>query len=223
MKKLINGIVEFRRTARPEVRKTFAKLALGQTPDALFVGCSDSRVVPNLFASTDPGDLFVMRNVGNLIPPAGGPHGLSVGDLSEAAALEYSVLHLNVRNIIICGHSECGAMKALVASSVPEGMPNLEKWLEAGKPAVERLRQGRSPDPTLTEHNQLSQINVLVQMEHVLTYPAVREAVNAGRLGIFGWYFDIGHADVYAYEPDEEHFVLLDETEGQRLLARMRQ
>ena len=109
MKKLIHGIVDFRKNLTEENRLLFTKLALGQKPDALFIACSDSRVVPNLFASTNPGDVFVVRNIGNLIPPASA----SLHDTSATAALEFSIFSLNVSDIIVCGHSECGAMQAL--------------------------------------------------------------------------------------------------------------
>src|SRR5271154_5622632 len=105
MKKLLQGIVEFRKSLTEERRALFAQLALGQKPDVLFIGCSDSRVVPNLFASTEPGDLFVVRNIGNLIPPCS----CSAHESSVAAAIEFSLFSLNVSDIIICGHSECGA------------------------------------------------------------------------------------------------------------------
>src|SRR6185503_9590880 len=113
MRKLIEGIVAFRRGLRPGYRETFARLALGQKPDCLFIACSDSRVVPNLFASTEPGDLFVVRNVGNLVPPSG-PAGITIGDAAEAAAIEYAVGTLGVRDIVVCGHSSCGAMRTLL-------------------------------------------------------------------------------------------------------------
>src|SRR5271156_4408924 len=113
MKKLRQGIVEFRRTRRPEYAATFARLALGQAPDALFVACSDSRVAPNLFASTEPGDLFVLRNVGNIVAPCGAD-GASERDETEAAALDFAILNLKVSDVIVCGHSECAAMRALV-------------------------------------------------------------------------------------------------------------
>src|ERR1700693_2569793 len=106
MIKLIKGIVTFRRHVRPGYRKQFAHLALGQSPDTLFIACSDSRVVPNSFASTDPGDLFVIRNVGNLIPPCD-QDGYSQADESEWAAIEFAIFALNVSDIIVCGHSEC--------------------------------------------------------------------------------------------------------------------
>src|SRR5438067_7318172 len=113
MKKLIRGIVEFRKNVRSGYRETFAHLALGQAPDALLIACSDSRVVPNLFASANPGDLFVIRNVGNFVPPAGGDGG-SWNDGSEAAGIEFALSKLPVTDIIVCGHSECGAMQALL-------------------------------------------------------------------------------------------------------------
>src|SRR3954447_12066587 len=111
MRKLIKGIVEFRRDARPEYREKFAKLALGQRPDTLFVACSDSRVVPNTFASTDPGDLFVLRNVGNIIPPEN--DAAVPAAAGAAAAVQFAVRNLGVTDAVVCGHSDCGAMKAL--------------------------------------------------------------------------------------------------------------
>src|SRR5260221_6050909 len=116
MKKLVKGIIDFRRKGLPGYREKFGHLALGQSPDTLFIACSDSRVVPNTFASADPGDLFVIRNVGNLIAPAD-PSGLSPSDESEGAAIEFAVLTLGVRDIIVCGHSECGAMQAALGGT----------------------------------------------------------------------------------------------------------
>src|SRR5947207_12600155 len=113
MKKLVRGILDFRNHLQPSQRENFARLALGQAPDTLFVTCSDSRVAPDVFASTDPGDLFVIRNVGNLVAPCGGDHGLSIADESEAAAIEFAVSNLGITEIIVCGHSECAAMQAL--------------------------------------------------------------------------------------------------------------
>src|ERR1044071_2187850 len=112
MKKLIQGIMEFRRTRRQSMRETFAKLALGQNPDCLFIACSDSRVAANVFASTDPGDLFVVRNLGNIMPPF--PDGGST-----VAALQFALERLEVCHIIVCGHSDCGAMHALSQNTQP--------------------------------------------------------------------------------------------------------
>ena len=232
MRKLINGIVAFRQGVRPGYRETFARLALEQRPDCLFIACSDSRVVPNLFASTEPGDLFVTRNVGNLVPPSG-PGGISTGDEAEAAAIEYAVRTLEVRDIIVCGHSSCGAMRTVVqaeeggdgganglASGVA-GAPNLGRWLRHALPALEKLEEGRTLDPSLPRDDVLSQLNVLEQVEHVKSYPAVAERINAGTLGVHGWWFDIARADVYAYEPEQDRFVLIDERVAERILERL--
>ncbi len=219
MKKLIEGIVEFRRKSQVGYREAFGRLATGQAPDTLFIACSDSRVVPNTFASTNPGDLFVLRNVGNLIPPCD-KHGHSISDESEGAAIEYSVLNLKVSDIIVCGHSECAAMRALVGDRNKVQMPNLKSWLRHGDPAVDRLRSGVVMDFSLSEHNQLSQLNVLLQIEHVKSYPAVKKRIDEGSLAIHGWWFDIAKADVYAYEDAFKKFVLIDEEEAERILQR---
>lgn len=220
MKKLIHGIVEFRKNVQESYREAFGRLATGQSPDTLFIACSDSRVVPNTFASTNPGDLFVLRNVGNLIPPCE-PQKSSGGDESEAAVIEFSVSTLNVEHIVVCGHSECGAMRALVADRSKIESPHLKSWLRHGDIALAKLKAGVSIDPTLSEHNQLSQLNVLSQIEHIKSYPIVQKRIEEGRLTIHAWWFDIAKADVYAFEPDLHKFIIIDEDEAERILNRM--
>ncbi len=215
MEKLIRGIVEFRKGLTPESRALFAKLALGQKPDALFIACSDSRVVPNLFASTNPGDVFVLRNVGNLIPPVSAEE-----DRCAAAALEFAVQTLKVDDIVVCGHSECGAMLALLDGAADRTCSCLSNWLKYGKQSLAKVRQGLKITPNLSEHNQLSQINVLQQMEHVASYPFVQERIRKKKLRIQGWWFDIAQADVYCYEPSFNQFVLIDEEEAELILQR---
>lgn len=218
MRKLLQGIVEFRKNLQAAQREVFAKLALEQKPDSFFVACSDSRVVPNLFASTNPGDLFVLRNVGNLVPAC-------VADRPEeprgsaAAALEFSVKNLGVKDVVICGHSECGAMRALL-EGLPGGEPHLQDWLRHGEPTLKKFSQAPN-DSALSPVNRLSQLNVLVQMEHVASYPFVKERLAAGELMIHGWWFDIARAEVLAYEPEERRFVVVEEGEAERILARM--
>ncbi len=220
MNKLIQGIVEFRRTVQQSYREAFGRLATGQSPDTLFIACSDSRVVPNTFASTNPGDLFVLRNVGNLIPPCD-KDGRSKSDEAEAAAIEFSVLSLKVSDIIVCGHSECGAMRALVNNRKKIETPNLRSWLRHGDAAMTKLKAGIALDSSLAPHNQLSQLNVLLQMEHVKSYPAVKQRIDEGSLGLHGWWFDIAKADVYAYEENKKRFVLIDEEEAERMMQRL--
>lgn len=219
MRKLIRGIVDFRQNMRPTCKDRFAQLALGQSPDALFIACSDSRVVPNLFASTDAGDLFVVRNVGNLIPPCG-EEGRSTSDESEAAALEFALLNLPVSEIIVCGHSECGAMRALVQGSQIDQAPNLMSWLRHGKKGLKKLQDGSSIGCDLERHNQLSQLNVLAQIEHLKTYPIVQQRVSEGKLRLHGWWFDIKEANVYEYDDGDRRFNLIDEDYARLLIER---
>lgn len=197
MKKLLKGIVKFGEQLTDEQRKHFAQLALEQRPDALLIGCSDSRVVPNVFASTDPGDLFVIRNVGNLVPPAE-----SGGDC-VAAAIEFSTASLQVTDIIVCGHSGCGAMVAITegTDSLPK---HLRRWLEHGKHSHKKLD---GIDPSLPAHDRLSQANVLQQMEHVATYPEIHERIEKGTLQVHGWWFDIADAKVYYYDAAASKFL----------------
>ena len=205
MKKLIQGILQFRQTRRSELADTFAKLALGQKPDALFIACSDSRMAVNTFASTDPGDLFVLRNVGNLVPPH--PH---PGGAGTAAAVDFAVAKLEVRNIIVCGHSDCGAMHAHCQghAQLPQGP--LRDWLDMG------ATDTSSPDP-----NEASRRNVLAQLEHLRSYPSVQSAQKSRGLGLHGLWFDIRHVDVYYYEADLKEWTVLDESEAGRILRRL--
>ena len=219
MKKLLQGIVDFRRDARPSCKDTFAQLALGQRPDTLFIACSDSRVVPNLFASSNPGDLFVVRNVGNLIPTCG-DLGHSTSDESEAAAIEFALLNLPVSEIIVCGHSECGAMSALARGTPVAQAPNLNGWMRHAEGSRVRLESGSPVGGHLARHNQLSQLNVLEQIEHLKTYPIVRQRLQEGRLELHGWWFDIKEADVYGFDAEASRFLLIDDEYARVLQAR---
>jgi carbonic anhydrase len=216
MKKLIRGIVDFRKNVRPGCKDVFARLALGQRPDTLFIACSDSRVVPNLFASSDPGDLLVVRNVGNLIPPCD----RSSDSPSEAAAIEFALQALPITDVIVCGHSECGAMDALLRGRDKLASPFLKSWLRHADASLQRLDSEMLREAHIERHNRLSQLNVLEQIEHLKTYPLVRERMQAGRLLLHGWWFDIREADVYAYGADEVGFRLIDEDYARVMLAR---
>lgn len=217
MDKLVKGILEFRRKRLPEYRETFAQLALGQKPDALFIACSDSRVVPNLFASTNPGDLFVVRNVGNLVPSCQDSTA-GQGDSSVGAALEFSVQVLKVKDIVVCGHSECGAMKALLEKPENPEMPCLSSWLQSGLPALKDKKLPLKETPDLSAANRLSQLNVLMQIQHLRTYPFIRNAIRKNELRVHGWWFDIERADVHAYKSGIKSFVLMDEKEVENTL-----
>lgn len=216
MKRLIRGLVDFSRDTAPSLRPFFKELAQQQTPEVLLITCSDSRVVPHLFASAEPGDLFVVRTVGNLIAPADAD-GLSIGDVSEASAIEYAVDVLGLRDIAVCGHSNCGAMKASLAGrqSLATKAPNLAAWLahaDAAHKRTEAVPAGLSREDALAHHN------VMQQLEHVATYPSVKRLLPTGELRLHGLFFDISHAQVSLYEADKRAFVPLDEAEVVRLL-----
>ncbi len=220
MRKLILGIVEYREQLLPQYQERFRALAEGQSPDTLLITCSDSRVVPELITSHDPGELFVMRNVGNLVPPAN-VDGASTGDLSEASAIEYAVLALQVRHLVVCGHSGCGAMKAALTRQPMAAMPNLGRWLHHTASAVFRLEQEGPLDSRWSTHDQLSQLNVLVQLEHLATYPIVRERLADGSLYLSGWWFDIGQGEMLAYQRERRLFEAIDRNSAEGLLQRL--
>ncbi len=197
MKKLIQGIINFRKNSLKNYREKFSKFAEGQSPDTLLISCCDSRVVPNIFTGTDPGDIFVLRNIGNLVPPYGST------DNSVAATLEYAVFKLKVSYIIVCGHSGCGAM-ATLGKELPAKCESLKSWLEHAGSPTEALG-----DDNLTKENRISQINVLQQLEHLKTYPYIAERLQTGILKIHGWWFDLRTADTYRYEPESIKFILI--------------
>ena len=213
MKKLLSGIVDFRKNVQQSYRANFAKLAHGQSPDTLFIACSDSRVVPNTFASTDPGDLFVVRNIGNLIPPCG-LHGFSTSDESEAAAIEFAVQYLNVKNVVVCGHSGCAAMSGLLKGRSQVELPHMRNWLRHGDAAIASFVAGGTLNPALPSVDQLSQLNVLQQISNLKTYPKLQSLVTQGEVVIHGWWFDLEMADVYVFDKQRNSFVLLDEQEA---------
>jgi carbonic anhydrase len=218
MRKLVNGVVEFRKTLTQEHRDAFAKVALEQRPDTLFVACSDSRMAPNIFASTDPGDVFVIRNVGNIIPSCCDPSSEACHPLAESAAIEFALTALSVSDIIICGHSNCGAMAALYGGRHAIRMPSLSAWLQHADSSLDELRLRGPLDPSLTPINQLSQIHVLKQREHLMSYPQIRERVSSGSLRLHAWWFHIDQACVQAYDESLKKFVELDEAHAEKLL-----
>lgn len=222
MKKLINGIIDFRQKSIKEYRSRFANLALRQSPDTLFIACCDSRVVPNTFASSDPGDLLVLRNIGNLVPPY---HPNNVIDPSLAAAIEFSLIDLKVANIIICGHSDCGAMHALIENNETpcSSLPHLNSWLKHAHPSYLRLKNSPcNREENNSTCNALSKVNVLEQLDNLKTYPLVREHLQKNQLGLHGWWFDLATANVYHYHHDHKKFTLIDEKETEGILAALK-
>lgn len=221
MRKLIRGIVDFHERVLPEYRERFKTLADAQHPEELFVACSDSRVVVDLFSESQPGDLFELRNVGNMIPAASKDgHAIAAG--SAGAVVEYAVAVLGVKDVVVLGHSECGAMKAIAgASHAPESARNLHDWLRHGEEVLARLQKDGPVDASLSFHNQLSQANVLQQLENVRTYECCAQAIDAGSLHLHAWWFDVPTADVYSYDEPSRRFQRIDAAHAERMLARL--
>jgi carbonic anhydrase len=217
IEKIISGFMQFRREVLPELSGLFQRLANEQNPTVLLVGCSDSRLVPARLVSINPGEVFEVRSVGNFVTPSGA-RGVSSGDVGEAAAIEFAVGVLGVRDILILGHSSCGAMSALLANADLKNAPNLKEWLSYGRPALYR-QQELTYDESLSPADKLSQANVVVQIDNCATYPLVREAIDAGRLWLHGAWLDVGSGDLHLLDRQAGKFKLLDEDEAARRLG----
>lgn len=209
MRSVLRALLQSQQTSMRSYAATMTALAAGQEPKALFVTCADSRIVPSVLTATDPGDLFVVRNIGNLVPPVD-HDGRSTGDVSEASAVAYAVDNLGVGEVVVCGHSNCGAMLATLA---PDGVsdPNLASWLARIRPLCERLESDPSRDHALSPHDQLSQWNAVLQLEHLRTYPSVRRGLARGTLELSALWLDLSHARVLIYSASERRFVPVDE------------
>jgi carbonic anhydrase len=208
MEKLISGIHRFRTQYWSENKELFRRLAEhGQAPEALFITCCDSRVIPTVITHGAPGDLFIVKNMGNFVPP----YSESVLDgTGVAAAVEYALEHLHVRDIIVCGHSDCGAMKALYKDrTLFAGTPHIAEWLRNGDRTLEVVSANYSGLSGGEMLAVTSEENVLVQMENLRTYPVVKKAAREGRLHVHAWFFEIGTAKMYAYNPEKGQYELL--------------
>lgn len=203
MQKLIEGHQRFLAEAFPKRRDQFHLLAEGQQPETLFITCADSRIVPDLILQTQPGDLFLCRNAGNVIPHAGEPAG------GVSATVEYAVEVLRVRHLIICGHSDCGVIRALMAPNALDGLPSVQDWLQHVEPAWKYVDEVERHAGELTRHTALTHANVLVQLDNLHTHEYVRRAVTEGRLRVHGWYYDILSGTIESYDAEARKFVPL--------------
>lgn len=196
MKKLIEGLREFKSEYFSSNRELFEQLSQGQKPRVLFITCSDSRIVPTLMTNTDPGDIFVIRNAGNIIPPYGAANG------GEGAAVEYAIHALGVEHVVVCGHSHCGAMKGLLQlGSLEEEMPLVYDWLRHAE-ATRRLVKENYSDRGKEEMLEIAIAeNVLTQLENLKTYPVVHSRLYQGKLHLYAWVFLIETGEVLAYDP----------------------
>ena len=214
MQKLVQGIHHFQDSLFSSQRELFERLADGQNPETLFITCSDSRINPNLITQTEPGELFIIRNAGNLVPPFGAANG------GEAATIEFAIVGLGVRDIILCGHSYCGAMKGLLYPESLTKLPTMAAWLSHAEAARWIARQQYADRSEADLLNITIQENVLAQPENLRTHPAVAVAVASGKLKLHGWVYKFETGQVFAYEPKEGQFVPLTETAVPDVIAR---
>lgn len=168
---------------------TYRKLAEGQYPEALFITCSDSRVIPAMITGARPGEIFELRNAGNIVPPYGRP-----GACGEAATIEYALEVLGVQDIVVCGHSHCGAMGALKSGDDLSSLPGVDAWLRLARPELTSVLETAPDDPSLPE---VSQGNVVNQLAALRSYPVVRQRLDSGRLRLHGWYYEVDTGFVY--------------------------
>ncbi|ATB39207.1 sulfate permease [Cystobacter fuscus] len=187
--RLVHGVERFRRARRPRYGELFGRLAKGQTPHTLLITCADSRISPSLITSTDPGELFIVRNVGNLVPENHSPLSPAV-----SSAIEYGLEVLGVSDVIVCGHSACGAMKALLSKDKPEGLPGVVNWLAEATPVLGKLPPNATPEDA-------AKANALVQLDNALTNPVLRRKYDAGEVRLHAWFYDVGHSEVLEFEP----------------------
>jgi carbonic anhydrase len=205
MKRILDGLLRFQSEIFPQEREFFERLAAGQNPETLFLTCSDSRIVPDLMMQTRPGDLFICRNAGNIAPA----YGDVIGGVS--ATIEYAVLALHVRDIIVCGHSDCGAMKALLEPEQLSAMPNVAAWLRHAERARFVVLENYSHLAGRALLGALIEENVIAQLEHLRTHPSVASRLQKGVLALHGWVYDIETGMVTAYHPELRRFVPVTE------------
>ena len=201
--RLIQGVGNFQKAVFGTKESLFKKLGEGQAPGVLFITCSDSRIHPHLLTQSDPGDLFILRNAGNIVPAYGGPPN------GEAATVEYAITHLKVRDVVVCGHSKCGAVAGILNPAALAGMPAVGAWLEhaAGiREAVEAIGAGLPPEARL---NMAIERNVLRQVEHLRTHPAVEKAFAAGQIRIHAWIYHFENGSVVAHDAAAGRFIPL--------------
>ena len=205
MERLLAGHRRFLAEAFPGRRGQFKLLADRQQPETLFITCADSRIVPDLILQTQPGDLFICRNAGNVIPRAGEPAG------GVSATIEYAVDVLRVRHLIVCGHSDCGVIRALMNPASLAGLDSVKDWLHHVEPAWQYVGEVERNAEELTRHTALTHANVLVQLDNLRSHGYIERAVDEGRLQVHGWYYDILSGRIEQFDESSGRFLALVE------------
>ncbi len=205
MPKITRGIVRFKTEIYPQRKELFDQLARGQNPEALFITCSDSRIDPNLLVQTEPGELFIIRNAGNIVPP------YSTNTGGTTASIEYAVAILGVKHIVICGHSECGAMHGVLNPELVKDLPHVRKWLSFSHTAYQIIQEKAPELPQDKKLELLIEENVLLQMRHLQTHAHVAAKLATNKIQLHGWTYDIGSGQVKAYDEAKACFMPVEE------------
>ena len=205
MQRLIQGIHQFQQDGFGKLQTLFQELAHGQNPETLFITCSDSRIDPNLLTRSNPGDLFILRNAGNIVPPHGAVKG------GEAATIEFAVAALGVKDVIICGHSHCGAMKGLLEPDGVKELPAVAEWLSHAEATKRIMRENYSHLEGKALLTATIEENVLVQLENLRTLPSVGSRLKRGEIRLHGWVYKIETGEVFAFDVQTGQFVPIAE------------
>ncbi|WP_419807564.1 carbonic anhydrase [Sphingomonas sp.] len=206
MQDLIGRVLAFQNRVFPDQSALYTRLARhGQSPKALMISCADSRVIPEEMMQAGPGELFVCRNAGNIVPPFATQNG------GVSSTVEYAVAALGVRDIVVCGHSDCGAMKALMAPETLAGMPNVAAWLKHSSAAREVVCSSYKGIEGADAARAAAQENVVIQLAHLRTHPSVAAGIAQGEIALHGWFFDIEKGDVLALDGVSGRFVAVRE------------
>lgn len=207
MQKLVKGIHSFQKGYFATHRQLFEQLSTaGQRPETLFITCSDSRLVPNLITNAPPGELFVIRNAGNIVPHPDLPGG-------TAASIEFAIEVLEVENLIVCGHTQCGVVDAILHPERVAKLPYVARWVSQTS-AVRRVIDERYPDlPVEARLAAATQENVLAQLENLREYPFISRRLDSGKLHLSGWVFKLATGEVFDYDPALGEFVKLESSE----------
>ncbi|WP_411819946.1 carbonic anhydrase [Hyphococcus formosus] len=207
------GVVKFQTDVYPNKKDLFEELSKGQSPEALFITCSDSRIETAMITQTEPGELFICRNAGNIVPP----HTNFTGGMT--ASIEFATAVLRVPHIVVCGHTECGAMKGAMNPDSVESLPHVKEWLGYSKAAVDIVKEIAGDASPEEQMRLLLERNVVLQLQHLKTHPTVAARLAKGDLQLHGWLYDIKSGGVTAYDESKDAFLNVTERYASEMAA----
>jgi carbonic anhydrase len=204
MQTLVEGVHYFHNVGFKQQKELFERLAKGQNPEACFITCSDSRIDPTLITNSKPGQLFVVRNAGNIVPCYG------TANNGELAAIEFAVIGLGVKDIIICGHTQCGAMKGVLDPDIVKTMPSVREWLKHADSTAEIMKDHYNHLEGDALFTATAEENVLVQLEHIRTLPVLASRVSRGLVNLHAWMYKFETGEIFAYDSDIKQFAKME-------------